>query len=152
MTEDARSILNLAFMEALRDFQREKGVHFATFLQSRLHGAIYQTFKRRYHEQEHTSHPAPPEGRESCAWYDNIASQRPTPEHIAAARDTLEQLCQLLSTAEKQLLSLRYLAGMSQREIARRLHTNPAAICRQLKRIKVKLQAMDDMEAGCPCT
>lgn len=152
MMDDARSILNMAFMEALRDFHSERGVHFAAFLQSRLHGAIYKAFKHRYHEQEHTAHPAPPEDEENCTWYDNIASKLPTPEHITAARDTLNQLCQLLSDAEKRLLSLRYLAGLSQKEIARRLHTSPAAICRQLKGIKAKLQAIDDMDAGCPCT
>ena len=37
MAEDARGILNLAFMEAIRDFRSENGVHFAAFLQSRLH-------------------------------------------------------------------------------------------------------------------
>ena len=41
LADDALSILQLAFMEAIHDFNPSLGIHFAAFLQSRLHAALY---------------------------------------------------------------------------------------------------------------
>ena len=46
IAEDALSILYLAFMEAVRDFNPAHGTPFAAFLQSRLHGSIYKAFRQ----------------------------------------------------------------------------------------------------------
>lgn len=60
LTDDARGILHLAFMEAIRDFEPERGIHFAAFLQSRLHAALYKAFKQTCKYHERTAHPSAP--------------------------------------------------------------------------------------------
>ncbi|SHK37286.1 RNA polymerase sigma factor, sigma-70 family [Selenomonas ruminantium] len=151
LSEDSPGILNLAFMEALKEFDSRRGTHFAAFLQSRLHGAIYKAFRRSLNDRGHTAHPET--GTEdNTEWYDAIASPAPTPERYAAARTELAAIFHHLSTAEKRLLSLIYVRGLSLKEIARRLELSPAAISKRKAKLLAHIQAITDMDTACPCT
>lgn len=152
LAEDARGILNLAFIEAIRDFDLHSHVHFAAFLQSRLHGAIYKAFRKTCSCQQHTTHPEAATTEEGSAWYDTIASTIPTPERTCIARAELTNICRQLSAAEKRLLSLIYLQGLTLKNIAQQLHLTPGAVSKQKAKLIAHLQAIADMDTACPCT
>lgn len=151
IADDALGILHLAFMEAIAAYDTDGPVHFAAFLKSRLHSALYAAFRRTCSYNQRTAHPAASE-EDGCDWYETVASTEPSPEHRLLARETLQRICQQLSAAEKQLLSLIYVQGMAQTKIARLLHLSPGTISKQKQRLLARLQVIDDMAVGCPCT
>ncbi|BAL84430.1 putative RNA polymerase sigma factor [Selenomonas ruminantium subsp. lactilytica TAM6421] len=152
IADDAQGILLLAFMEALRDFQPEGPVHFAAFLRSRLHSAIYQAFRTACRYNQRTAHPQTATEDEAGDWYDMIPGTAPSPEHQVTARDELTQICRQLSEAEKRLLSMSCLQGLTQSRIARLLHRSPGTISKQLQKLRAHLQAITGMATACPCT
>ena len=152
IADDAQGILELAFMEAILDYQPDNHAHFAAFVQSRLHAAIYQTFRQTCRYQQRTAHPEVAVCEDVNDWYDAMPSITPSPEQQVSARDELTRLCQQLSAAEKQLLSMICLQGLTQSRIAEILQRSPGTISKQLKKLRAHLQAITDMETACPCT
>lgn len=140
IADDASGILQLAFMEAVQDFVPERGVHFAAFLQSRLHGAIYQAFQHTIAYSQRTAHSATT--ADNTAWYDLTASPAPSPERIICARDELAGLIRQLNAPERQLLQLIYWQELPQKSIAQKLHLSPQAISKRKKQLLTKLKKL----------
>ncbi|SDP67990.1 RNA polymerase sigma factor [Selenomonas ruminantium] len=152
IADDAPGILGLAFLEAVRDYKTEGQAHFAAFLQRRLHAAIYQAFRETCRYQQRTAHPEAAASEDGSDWYDVIPSALPSPEREVSARDELARICQQLSAAEKQLLSMICLQGLTQSRIAAMLHRSPGTISKQLQKLRTRLQAITGMATASPCT
>lgn len=142
ITEDAMGILHVAFMEAIRDFAPERGINFAAFLQSRLHGALYMEFKQACRDQERTAHPSAPPAEDCHDYFDKQESSCPTPERNVLAQAELSALLQPLSTPEKTLLHLLYIQELPQVKAAQLLHISPQALNKRKQNLIAKLRQL----------
>lgn len=140
IAEDVPRILYLAFMEAIRDFNQTRGIHFAAFLQSRLHGAVYKEFKRFCCYLEHTAHPAAPPDEDAQDYFDLVESPQPPPEQKVMARAELASILCRLSKSEQNLLHLLYIRDLPQNRAARLLHISPQALHKQKQKLIAKLK------------
>jgi len=136
LTDDARGILHLAFMEAIRDFEPERGIHFAAFLQSRLHAALYKAFKQTCKYHERTAHPSASTEEDDHDFFALQESPRPTPERYLLAREEVANLLHQLNPQEKELLQLIYAQGLPQITAARILHISPQTLNKRKKRLQ----------------
>ena len=136
LADDALSILHLAFMEAIRDFNPSLGTHFAAFLQSRLHAALYKAFKQTCKYHERTAHPSAPTEEDDHDFFALQESPRPTPERYLLAREEVANLLHQLTPQEKELLQLIYAQGLSQITAARILHISPQTLNKRKKRLQ----------------
>jgi RNA polymerase sigma factor (sigma-70 family) len=129
-------------MEAVRDFDASRNIHFAAFLQSRLHGAIYKAFKQACSYSQHTAHPTTPEAAENADYFDMQESPRPTPEQKALARAELAAILAKLTKQEKSLLQLLYVENMPQKTIAQPLHLSPQAVSKRKQNLIAKIKKL----------
>lgn len=140
IAEDVPGVLYLGFMEAIRDFDQTRGIHFAAFLQSRLHGAIYKEFRHFCCYLEHTAHPAVPPEEKTQDYFDTVESPLPPPEQKIIARSELAALLCRLSKPEQRLLHLLYIRDLPQNYAARLLHISPQALHKQKQKLIAKLK------------
>lgn len=142
IAEDAMGILYEAFMNALQDFAPARGINFAAFLQSRLHGALYKNFQQTCNYQKRTVHPQAPDSADNRDYFDMLESPLPTPEQQLLLRNELASILALLNKNEKQLLSLLYLQDLPQITAARHLHISPQALNKRKQKLIAKLKKL----------
>ncbi len=141
IADDALGILHLAFMEALQDFDPDRNIHFAAFLQSRLHGAVYKAFKQACSYNQRTAHPVI-ESEDHQDFFDLQESPYPTPERKVLAREELRSILSQLSPPEKKLLQLIYAEKLPQKAIAQFLHLSPQAISKRKQNLIAKIKKL----------
>ena len=139
--EEATGILHLAFMEAIQDFDFDCKVHFAAFLQSRLHGAMYKALRKTCSYNQHTAHPSASDD-DNTPWYGMIKSHTPTPEQIICAKDELAGIFRKLSPADKQLLGLLYCQELPQATAAKILNLSPQTLSKRKQKLLSKIKAL----------
>ena len=142
IAEDALSILYLAFMEAVRDFNPAHGTPFAAFLQSRLHGSIYKAFRQACRDSQRLTLPASTDEDSSADYFDRCVSQQPEPERQIIAKEELSGLIRCLDKEEKQLLQLLYIQNLPQTAVARYLHITPQAVSKRKQHLTAKLKKL----------
>lgn len=136
IADDALGILYLAFMEAIQDFDPERNIHFAAFLQSRLHSAISKAFKQACSYSQRTAHPAAANEADSTDYFDMLESPQPTPERKILACDELAAILSKLSKQEQHLLHLLYGQDLPQLTAARLLHISPQTLNKRKMRLQ----------------
>lgn len=134
-TEDADDLTQQVFLQALAALPRyrERGVPFAAWL-FRIARNVATTF--RYRQRRTVSWQAVPYVRTPCADQD--------PEAQALRHETLGQLGDLLAALDpekRELLTLRFAAELTAREIAAVVGKSEAAVKKQLART---LQALKE--------
>ncbi len=142
LDDDMQGILQLAFMEAIHSFETKVGIHFAAFLQSRLHGAIYKAFKNACSYGSHTAHPTPPDDSDSSSFFDTLENHRPTPERQLLAQDKLQTILTELTPTEKELLQLIYVRELPQKAAARLLNITPQAVSKRKQNLIAKIKKL----------
>ncbi len=142
LSDDMQGILHLAFIEAIHAFEPARGIHFAAFLQSRLHGAIYKAFKNACSYGRHTAHPISPEDTDSMSYFDTRENQQPSPERQLLAQEKLQGILSGLNTAEKELLQLIYVRELSQKAAARLLNITPQAVSKRKQNLIAKIKKL----------
>ena len=135
IADDAEGILQLAFMETIRDFDHKKGINFAAFLQSRLHGSIYNAFRQACKYQQRTAHPAASTGEDGHDYFDMLESPQPSPERKIIIHEELVFILSQLNKQEKHLLQLLYIQDLPQIKAARLLHLSPQTLNKRNKRL-----------------
>ena len=142
IADDALGILQLAFMEAIKDFIPSRGINFAAFLQSRLHGAIYKAFKQACRYNQHTAHPATTNAEDNHDYFDMLESPQPTPEQKILAKTELALVLHQLNPQEQELLHLLYIQDLPQTNAARLLHISPQALHKRKQKLISKLKKL----------
>lgn len=140
--DDMQGILQLAFMEAIHAFEPARGINFAAFLQSRLHGAIYKAFKNTCSYSKHTAHPALPDSEDSFAYFDSLENHTPSPERQLLAQEKLHNILRELTAAEKELLHLIYVRELPQKAAARLLNITPQAVSKRKRNLITKIKKL----------
>lgn len=139
---DALGIMQLAFMDALNDFAPERGIHFAAFLQSRLHSAIYKAFKQACKDRQRTAQLIKPADEDSRDHFDMLESPHASIESEIIARDTLTAMLRQLSKDEQNLFQLLYAQDLSQTRAADILHISPQALYKRKQKLLAKLKKL----------
>ncbi len=142
MSDDMQGILQLAFMEAIHAFEPARGIHFAAFLQSRLHGAIYKAFKNSCSYSKHTAHPTLPDSDDSFAYFDNLENHHPSTERQLIAQEKLQNILKELTATEKELLHLIYMRELPQKAAARLLNITPQAVSKRKRNLITKIKKL----------
>ena len=142
MSDDMQGILQLAFMEAIHAFEPARGIHFAAFLQSRLHGAIYKAFKNTCSYSKHTAHPTLPDNDDRFAYFDSLENHHPSPERQLLAQEKLQNIVKELTAAEKELLHLIYVRELPQKAAARLLNITPQAVSKRKRNLITKIKKL----------
>lgn len=141
IADDVLGILYLAFMEALHDFDPDRNIHFAAFLQIRLHGAIYKAFQQACKYNQRTTHPII-ESDAHQDFFDLQESPQPTPERKVLAREELAAILRQLNQPEKELLHLLYREQLPQKAIAQVLHLSPQAVSKRKQNLIAKIKKL----------
>ena len=139
---DAPGILQLAFMDALKDFAPERGINFAAFLKSRLHSAIYKAFKQTCKERQHIAQPVKSNDEDNRNYFELLESPRPSVESEIIAREELAAILCQLSKQEQHLLQLLYVQDLSQIQAAQILHISPQALYKRKQKLIAKLKKL----------
>ena len=142
LSDDIQGILQLAFMEAIYAFEPARGINFAAFLQSRLHGAIYKAFKNTCSYSKHTAHPTLPDNDDRFAYFDSLENHHPSPERQLLAREKLQNIVKELTAAEKELLHLIYVRELPQKAAARLLNITPQAVSKRKQNLIAKIKKL----------
>ena len=140
--DDMQGILQLAFMEAIHAFEPARGINFAAFLQSRLHGAIYKAFKNTCSYSKHTAHPTLPDSDDRFAYFDSLENHHPSPERQLIAQEKLQTILKELTAAEKELLHLIYVRELPQKAAARLLNITPQAVSKRKRNLITKIKKL----------
>ena len=142
LSDDMQGILHLAFTEAIHAFEPARGINFAAFLQSRLHGAIYKAFKNTCNYSRHTAHPTLPDGDDHFAYFDSLENHHPSPERQLLAQEKLQNIVKELTAAEKELLHLIYVRELPQKAAARLLNITPQAVSKRKQNLIAKIKKL----------
>ena len=142
LDDDMQGILQLAFMEAIYAFEPARGINFAAFLQSRLHGAIYKAFKNACSYGSHTAHPTLPDDTDSLSYFDTLENYQPSPERQLLVQENLQAILSELNTAEKELLQLIYIREVPQKAAARLLNISPQAVSKRKQKLIAKIKKL----------
>jgi RNA polymerase sigma factor (sigma-70 family) len=142
LDDDMQGILQLAFMEAIHSFETKVGIHFAAFLQSRLHGAIYKAFKHACSYNSHTAHPTSPDDTDSSSFFDTLENHTPTPERQLLAHDKIQTILTGLTPTEKELLYLIYVRELPQKTAARLLNISTQAVSKRKQKLIAKIKKL----------
>ena len=142
LSDDMQGILHLAFIEAIHAFEPARGINFAAFLQSRLHGAIYKAFKNTCSYGSHTAHPTFPEDTDSMSYFDTLENHHPSPERQLLAQEKLQAIFSELNAAEKELLQLIYVRELPQKAAARLLNITPQAVSKRKQNLIAKIKKL----------
>ncbi len=147
LAADAPSIAQLAFLEAIRDFDASRGVHFAAFAASRIHAALYNAFRRARKLWERETHPDQNADAGSF-WerYSGAADRADAEDERTCRRIVLQQAIATLSEREKKILRLLYFEDMKVTALAELLHVTHQAVSFAKKKILRKLRIF--MEGG----
>ena len=140
--DDMQGILQLAFMEAIHAFEPARGINFAAFLQSRLHGAIYKAFKNTCSYSKHTAHPTLPDNDDRFAYFDSLENHHPSPERQLLAQEKLQNIVKELTAAEKELLHLIYVRELPQKAAAQLLNITPQAVSKRKRNLITKIKKL----------
>ena len=140
--DDMQGILQLAFVEAIYAFEPARGINFAAFLQSRLHGAIYKAFKNTCSYSKHTAHPTLPDNDDRFAYFDSLENHHPSPERQLIAQEKLQTILKELTAAEKELLHLIYVRELPQKAAARLLNITPQAVSKRKRNLITKIKKL----------
>ena len=128
--------------QAIYAFEPARGINFAAFLQSRLHGAIYKAFKNTCSYSRHTAHPTLPDGDDHFAYFDNLENHHPSPERQLLAREKLQNIVKELTAAEKELLHLIYVRELPQKAAAQLLNITPQAVSKRKRNLITKIKKL----------
>lgn len=149
LTEEAHSVAQLYFLEAVRRYEPERGVPFGAFAKSIVHGGI-STFaaaeKRRRERELRPDDYASGEGRgePSGSVWDAIyeAAGGPFPDAYAQVelRETLRLAMENLSSGEREVLVCVYVQQRTLQETADRLGVALLTVKRWKKRLLEKLR------------
>lgn len=142
LEDELQGILQLAFMEAIYAFEPARGINFAAFLQSRLHGAIYKAFKNTCSYSKHTAHPTLPDSDDRFAYFDSLENHHPSPERQLIAQEKLQTILKELTAAEKELLHLIYVRELPQKAAARLLNITPQAVSKRKRNLISKIKKL----------
>ena len=142
LSDDMQGILQLTFMEAIHAFEPARGINFAAFLQSRLHGAIYKAFKNTCSYSKHTAHPTLPDNDDRFAYFDSLENHHPSPERQLLAQEKLQNIVKELTAAEKELLHLIYVRELPQKAAARLLNITPQAVSKRKQNLIAKIKKL----------
>ena len=142
LEDELQGILQLAFMEAIYAFEPARGINFAAFLQSRLHGAIYKAFKNTCSYSKHTAHPTLPDSDDRFAYFDSMENHHPSPERQLIAQEKLQTILKELTAAEKELLHLIYVRELPQKAAARLLNITPQAVSKRKRNLITKIKKL----------
>lgn len=142
LEDELQGILQLAFMEAIYAFEPARGINFAAFLQSRLHGAIYKAFKNTCSYSKHTAHPTLPDSDDRFAYFDSLENHHPSPERQLIAQEKLQTILKELTAAEKELLHLIYVRELPQKAAARLLNITPQAVSKRKRNLITKIKKL----------
>ena len=142
LEDELQGILQLAFMETIYAFEPARGINFAAFLQSRLHGAIYKAFKNTCSYSKHTAHPTLPDSDDHFAYFDSLENHHPSPERQLIAQEKLQNILKKLTAAEKKLLHLIYVRELPQKAAARLLNITPQAVSKRKRNLISKIKKL----------
>ena len=139
--EEERSLSSLAFMQAVHDYDPGRNIHFAAFLQQRIRMTLYNAFRQRREDWNHTCHPdGDTEGQDFWEGHCGTTADTASPEAIVSRQLLLRELIRCLPAKEKRLIVLLYLLDLPQFEIAARLHVTHQAVTRLKQRMLLQLR------------
>ena len=144
--DETEGLARLAFVEAVHDYDPERGVHFAAFLQRRVQLRLHDAAGRLRRERSRTVHP---DGAEGCPGLCSAPDSRPEgrPEETVCRREYLRQLLHWLSPAEKRLLNLLFVQDLTQLQAARSLGVTRQSISKAKEKLLRRLR----MKNGVAC-
>ena len=142
LAHEAESIAELAFMEALHDYDPKHGAPFAGFVKSRVHMALYGAFRRERRLWERESHPEQDEGGRA-AWerIGGMSDPSVNTDRRLLLHDILTRAMHRLTEREKKILSLHYYGDLTLRRIADLLGTSADAVSKGKANLLRKLRA-----------
>jgi len=139
---DAAGIAELAFIEALHDYDPEHGAPFAGFVKSRVHMALYDALRRQRRLWERESRPAQsPEGADMWEHIGGTSDPTAAADRRLLVEEILARTMHRLTEREKKILSLHYYAGLTLRRIAALLGTSAGALSKSKANLLRKLRA-----------
>lgn len=142
LTHEAESIAELAFIEALHDYDPKHGAPFAGFVKSRVHMALYGAFRRERRLWERESHPEQDEGgRDAWERIGGMSDPSVNADRRLLLHDILTRAMHRLTEREKKILSLHYYGDLTLRRIADLLGTSADAVSKSKANLLRKLRA-----------
>ena len=141
LSDDAPSIASLAFLEAIRDFDASRGIHFAGFAASRVHTALYNAFRRERRRWDRETHPD--QSADSGGFwerYGGAAERKDAEDEAACRRLLLREAMAVLTPREKQILRLIYFEEATLTKIAQLLNVTHQSVSKAKKKILNKLR------------
>lgn len=151
LAHEAESIAELAFIEALHDYDPKHGAPFAGFVKGRVHHALYTEFRRERRLWERTCHPEQDadarDAWERCGGADDAAERA---DLRLLVRGLLRSAMHRLTEREKEILSLHYFRDLTLRHIAALLGTSASAVSKSKANLLRKLREGAGMEGLAP--
>lgn len=142
LAHEAESIAELAFMEALHDYDPKHGAPFAGFVKSRVHMALYGAFRRERRLWERESHPEQDEdGRDAWERIGGMSDPSVNADRSLLLHGILTSAMHRLTEREKKILSLHYYGDLTLRRIADLLGTSADAVSKGKANLLRKLRA-----------
>lgn len=144
--DETEGLAHLAFVEAVHDYDPERGVHFAAFLQRRVRLRLHDAAARLRRERSRTVHEG---AAEVCPGLLGAPDGCPEgrPEETVCRREYLRQLLHWLSPAEKRLLNLLFVQDLTQVQDARILGVTRQSISKAKEKLLRRLR----MKNGVAC-
>ena len=142
LAHEAESIAELAFIEALHDYDPKHGAPFAGFVKSRVHMALYGAFRRERRLWERESHLEQDEGgRDAWERIGGMSDPSVNADRRLLLHDILTRVMHRLTEREKKILSLHYYGDLTLRRIADVLGTSADAVSKGKANLLRKLRA-----------
>jgi len=131
-TADAEDALQETFFNAYRGLPSFRNTAGYTAWLYRIATNVCLTFLRRRHRKD--KRLAELSGRETALAED--------PDDVVAARQILEELVGVISERELEIVSLHYIAGMDQGQVAASLGISRRAVAKRLRKLRDRLDRL----------